>query len=139
MKAQRGFTYLGVLLSIALIGIGLAAASELWSMTARRQRLEQLDWVGAQFVQAIGSYYEGSPHGAKAFPRQLSDLLEDRRIGFRRRHLRQIYADPFSGAAQWNLVTAPDGGIRGVSARVPDIEGGKTIVREFVYVPATVR
>lgn len=127
---------MGVLLAIALIGIGLAAASEVWSLTARRQRMEQLNWVGGQFVQAIGSYYEGSPHGAKAFPRQLGDLLEDWRLGLRRRHLRQIYAEPFSGAAQWSLMAAPDGGIRGVSVRVPDIDGGSSVVREFVYVPA---
>jgi type II secretory pathway pseudopilin PulG len=72
MRKQSGFTRLGVLLAIALIGIGLTAASEVWSTTAKRQRMEQLEWVGQQYVQAIGSYYEASPRG-KAYPRSLED------------------------------------------------------------------
>jgi type II secretory pathway pseudopilin PulG len=69
MQEQRGFTYLGVLLAIALLGIGLVAAAEVWTTTAKRQRIEQLDWVGQQYVQAIGGYYESSPGRAKVFPK----------------------------------------------------------------------
>jgi type II secretory pathway pseudopilin PulG len=69
MQRQHGFTYLGVLLAIALLSVGLTAASEVWVTVARRQRLEQLNWAGQQFAQAIGSYYESSPGGAKAYPK----------------------------------------------------------------------
>lgn len=81
---------------------------------ARRQRLEQLYWAGQQFAQAIGSYYESSPGGAMAYPKTLENLLEDRRYPFVRRHLRRVYMNPFTGAADWELVKAPDGGIQGV-------------------------
>ena len=94
--------------------------------TARRQRLDQLEWVGQQFAQAFGSYYEAAPGHAKAYPRTLQDLLEDKRYSFVRRHLRRVYAKPFSGAADWELVMAPDGGVRGVRARVP-VTGGAVL------------
>ena len=134
MSRQTGFTYLGVLLTIALLGIGLTAASEVWVTIAKRQRLEQLDWVGQQFVQAIGSYYEASPGRVKAYPPTLRDLLEDRRFAFVRRHLRQLYVNPFSGAADWDVVRAPDGGIRGLRVVLARVDAA-TSSREFVYVP----
>ena len=136
MRRQAGFTYLGLLLAIALLGLGLTAASEVWSTVARRQRIEQLEWVGQQYVRAIGSYYESSTGSAKAFPKTLQDLLEDRRFVFVRRHLRQVYANPLTGAADWELVRAPDGGVRGVrtvTTSPSDVMAGS---REFVYAPA---
>ena len=42
MRGERGFTYLGVLFAIAVLGLGLSAASEVWVTTAKRQRMEQL-------------------------------------------------------------------------------------------------
>ena len=136
MGQQGGFTYLGVLFAIAVLGIGLTAASEVWVTTARRQRLEQLDWVGRQFVQAIGSYYESSPGLVKSYPRSLEDLLEDRRFPMVRRHLRQVYANPLTGAVDWELIMTPDGSIRGVRGAAGG--GGwfsSVAPREYAYVP----
>ncbi|MBB2487004.1 type II secretion system protein [Mitsuaria sp. WAJ17] len=112
MNDQRGFTYLGVLLAVALIGLGLSLASEVWSTTARRQRQVQLEWVGQQYVQAIGSYYESTPGRVKAFPKSIEDLLDDKRVPFARRHLRQPYPNPLSGRLEWELIRTPDGGFR---------------------------
>ncbi|MEO3715586.1 type II secretion system protein [Roseateles flavus] len=112
MNGQRGFTYLGVLLAVALIGLGLSLASEVWSTTARRQRQVQLEWVGQQYAQAIGSYYESTPGRVKAFPRSIDDLLDDKRVPFARRHLRQPYPNPLSSQMDWEMIRAPDGGIR---------------------------
>jgi type II secretory pathway pseudopilin PulG len=133
MQVQRGFTYLGVLLAIALLGIGLVAAAEVWTTTARRQRLEQLDWVGQQYVQAIGSYYESSPGRVKVFPKSLEDLLEDRRAPFVRRHLRQLYVSPLSGKLDWELIEAPGLGIRGVRAKEGAREADGQLPRDYVY------
>lgn len=119
MHRQQGFTYLGVLLAVALLGIGLAAASEVWTVVARRQKLAQLEWVGQQYVQAIGSYYESSPGPVKEYPKSLQDLLEDRRVPVIRRHLRQLYGNPFALGGAWELVVTPRGSICGVQARAP--------------------
>jgi type II secretory pathway pseudopilin PulG len=133
MQRQRGFTYLGVLLAIALLGIGLVAASEVWTTTTKRQRMEQLEWVGQQYVQAIGSYYESSPGSTKAFPKSLEDLLEDHRVPFVRRHLRQLYVSPLSGKLDWELIEAPGLGIRGVRAKDGAREAGGKRPRDYVY------
>lgn len=128
-----GFTYLGLLIVIALLGIGLVAASEVWVTSAHRQKAEELEWIGAQFTQAIGSYYESSPGGAKAYPSSLQELLEDRRYVTMRRHLRTIYANPFTGKADWELVKAADSRVRGVRTVHMTQAGSK--VMEFVYRP----
>lgn len=141
VRRQTGFTYLGVLVALALLGLGLSAASEVWVTTAERQRMEQLEWVGAQYVQAIGSYYEASPGRVKVFPQTLNDLLEDKRFAFTRRHLRQLYVDPFSGRSDWQLVRAPGGGIRGVAtqAATPNRAGLDSLSFEYVPAGASVR
>ena len=134
---QVGFTYLGVLLAIAVLGIGATAASEVWVTTARRERMQQLEWVGQQYADAIGSYYEASPGSVKTYPRSLQDLIEDKRFAFTRRHLRQLYLDPLTGANDWELVMVPDGGIRAVRVRILDPSGGDGVPREFGYAPLT--
>ena len=128
---QRGFTYLWVLVAVALIGIGLAATAEVWVTSAGRVRLVQADWAGTQYAQAIGSYYELSPGIAKSYPNSLEDLLEDRRGPVVRRHLRAMYRNPFSSDGGWELVRAGDGRIHGVRLSLPEpIEPRK---REYVY------
>jgi type II secretory pathway pseudopilin PulG len=116
MSAQRGFTYVGLLIAVALAGVALAAAGTLWSTTAKRDKEVELLFVGDQFRRAIGSYYEGTP-GAKRYPLKLEDLLEDKRLAVTRRHLRQIYADPMTGQPDWVLERLPDGAIVGVHSR----------------------
>ncbi len=131
-QAAGGFTYVWVLLAIAIMGVGLLAVSEVWVTSARRQRLVELDWIGAQFVQAIGGYYEATPGVIiKTYPLNLQDLLEDRRYLTVRRYLRQIYANPFSGKADWTLVITADGGFSGVRVVVPT--GTGDVLREYVY------
>lgn len=124
MRGDRGFTYVGVLIGIALIGLFLTAASEVWTKTAERQRRVELEWIGQQYVHAIGTYYEASPGLAKAYPKTIEDLLEDRRAPFIRRHLRQAYPNPLSGAVDWELLPAATGGFRGVRPRATPVGDG---------------
>jgi type II secretory pathway pseudopilin PulG len=135
MRRQGGFTYLGVLLAIAILGIGLSAAAEVWVMTARRQRMEQLEWAGQQYVQAIGSYFEATPGRVKTYPRTLQDLTEDKRFAFVRRHLRQVYVNPSSGVADWEIIPALPDGIRGLRVHVQSQIAAEAVTREFIYAP----
>jgi type II secretory pathway pseudopilin PulG len=73
MQRSKGFTYLGLLIAVALMGIGLALIGDVWSTTVKRERERELLFVGAQFRQAIRRYYDGSP-GVKQYPRKLEDL-----------------------------------------------------------------
>jgi len=104
---QSGFTYIAVLVLVALAGVALAGAGQLWSTASKRDKEAPLLFVGDEFRRAIGSYYEASP-GAKQFPQKLEDLLEDRRVPIVRRHLRQIYVDPMTGKPEWGLVKYGD-------------------------------
>jgi type II secretory pathway pseudopilin PulG len=116
--AQRGFTYLGLLLSVALTGAGLAGAGSVWSVHAQRERELELLFAGDQYRRAITAYYNEVPQGqSHRFPRRLEDLLQDKRWPTMKRHLRRLYIDPMTGSAEWATVVAPDGGILGVYSR----------------------
>jgi type II secretory pathway pseudopilin PulG len=113
-RATRGYTYAAVLLAVAAIGVGLAAAGEVWRHVAQREKEQELLFIGNQFRRAIASYYERTPGPAKRYPAKLEDLLQDPRFPGTQRHLRKIYADPISGKPAWGLIAAPDGGIMGI-------------------------
>ena len=111
---SRGFTYIGLLIFIALMGIALAGTGVLWHSEMQREKERELLFVGEQFRRAIGLYYERTPGGAKQFPQAIEDLILDRRYPSVQRYLRRLYADPITGNAQWGLVTGPGGRIVGV-------------------------
>jgi len=113
-KKQAGFTYLVVLVLVAAMGFGLAAVGEFTSHAEQRAKEVELLFVGDQFRQAIGAYYESTPGIAKRYPQKLEDLLQDSRYPTARRYLRRIYVDPMTAKAQWGVVAAPSGGIMGV-------------------------
>ena len=111
---EKGFTYLGLMIIVMIMGMGLAAFGTIYSQTAQRDKEAELLFVGEQFRDAIESYHRKSP-GASAYPKKLADLVEDRRFPMPVRHLRRVYADPMTGNADWGLVEAPGGaGIMGV-------------------------
>lgn len=116
---ERGFTYLGALLLVAVSGAALAAFAGAWSHAREREKQAELRWVGGQFRQAIGLYYERSP-GVKRYPERLEDLVEDKRFLTTQRYLRRVYADPVTGKADWELIPAPAGGMMGVRSRAGD-------------------
>jgi len=138
-KRQRGFTYLVALLTVATTGIALAATAEVWSHARQREKEVELMWVGNQFKEAIGLYYQRTPGSVKRYPEKVEDLLEDRRHLGIHRYLRRVYPDPITGRSEWGLVPAPDGGIMGVyslsSAHpVREKETGRYDEWKFIYV-----
>jgi type II secretory pathway pseudopilin PulG len=118
MRASRGFTYVVLLVWIAVTGIGAAAVGTMWHTAQRREKERELLAVGEEFRRALGSYHAMVPPGAgtapQRFPRTLDELVRDPRHPGVVRHLRRIHVDPITGDAQWGLLRAPDGGIMGV-------------------------
>ncbi|MBV9345099.1 MAG: type II secretion system protein [Gammaproteobacteria bacterium] len=111
LNRQRGFTYMGLLFAVAVMGLMLTLVGRVWSTTEQREREIQLLFVGHAYRNAIASYF-ASGH---RFPAELKDLVQDDRSPEPRHHLRTLYADPTTGQADWNLVMTPDGqGIMGV-------------------------
>jgi type II secretory pathway pseudopilin PulG len=110
---QSGFTYLYVLLLIALIGMGLAATGTLWRTDAQRAREAELLFVGDQYRQAIRSYYQLDAAQPR-LPLRIDDLLADNRRPDPVRHLRRAYPDPISGEPFVLIPAAKGPGIVGV-------------------------
>jgi len=110
---QRGFTYLGLLFAIAVIGITLATIGVVWSTQIRRDREAELLYIGDQYRAAIGRYLNSGGQ----YPEELADLVQDKRTPAVRRYLRRIYADPMTNSIDWELIAAPQGGIMGVASR----------------------
>jgi type II secretory pathway pseudopilin PulG len=113
---HRGFTYLGLLLAVALMAAGLAAIGEVASTAAKREKEAELLFAGDQIANAIAQYAAISP-GAQQYPPSLEDLLADKRYPNVRRHLRRVYPDPMTGRADWGLVRGTGGGIVGIHSQ----------------------
>ena len=111
---ERGFTYVWIMFVVALAGIMLAGAGQLWRTEAKREKEKELMFIGEQFRLAIGSYYESSPALPKRYPPSLEKLLLDDRFPAIKRHLRKIFFDPMTGTREWGLITQPGIGIMGV-------------------------
>jgi type II secretory pathway pseudopilin PulG len=109
---QRGFTYIGLLFAVAILGIMLAAIGVVWSTQIRRDREAELLYIGDQYRMAIERYVASGGQ----FPQQLSDLVEDKRTPVTRRYLRRLYPDPMTNNADWQLITTPQGDIMGVAS-----------------------
>lgn len=116
VRVQRGFTFLGVLFLVAVMGASLAGVGQLWSVSSQRAKERELLWVGTQYARALRSYHRSSP-GTVAYPQHLEELLEDRRFVVPKRHLRRLYPDPMTGSSDWGLVMSFGEGIAGVYSR----------------------
>jgi type II secretory pathway pseudopilin PulG len=114
---NSGFTYIGILLTIALIGTALAAVGGSWALQKRRANEAQLLYVGDAYRRAIMSYYNETPFGAHQYPTSLADLTHDTRGTRVLRHLREAYVDPLTGRADWEVISHPDGSILGIASR----------------------
>jgi type II secretory pathway pseudopilin PulG len=126
---QSGFTYVGMLIFVALAGGGLAAYGELASHAAQREKEAELLFAGNQYRQAIASYFRKE----STYPKALAELLEDKRYPMPVRHLRKLYRDPVTGSEKWGLVEAPGGGgIMGVHSLSEDapVKTGNFLARD---------
>ncbi len=140
----RGFTYVGLLLLLAIMALWLLVVSQLYQTMQKREKEEELLFVGDQYRRALAAYFASSA----GYPKSLDDLLKDPRYPAVRRYLRQLYPDPITGKPDWGLVKGPDGAITGVYSlseaepikktgfRMVDAAfEGKTKYSEWVFLP----
>lgn len=118
---QRGFSYLFLLIIVAVLGIAAANTVSLGANASRRDAEFELLAIGAEFENALRSYRAADVAGTRVGPRDLEDLLLDKRTSGTRRHLRKIYADPLTGRQEWGVVRQPDGLIVGIYSMAPGI------------------
>src|SRR5512139_147346 len=78
-RRARGFTYIGVLILVVMMGIALAAAGEVWYTAMKREKEQELLFIGSQFRLALEQYSAQSPGLGSRYPFSLEDLLQDPR------------------------------------------------------------
>lgn len=113
-SGSRGFTYLWLLLLVAIGSVSLVALGQGWATAGQRERERELIFRGEQIAQALVAYHAASGVGPARWPRTLDELVQDKRGPVDRHHLRQRYADPMAADGQWALITDEQGGIVGV-------------------------
>jgi type II secretory pathway pseudopilin PulG len=146
----RGTLLLGLLIALAIAGVGLLVALDVWAVTRQRQQEEELLFVGEQYRAAIQRYYHAAPKGMpRLLPASLKDLQQDDRYSVPVRHLRRAYADPLTGEPRWGAVMQGNriAGVYSLGKGTPLKQGGfakqaenftgKSSYREwaFVFVP----
>lgn len=109
----KGFSYLGIMVTLAIAAIAMQGAASLWQQQSQRSNEALLLEVGEAYRLAIGRYYESTPLAVKQYPANLEELLEDKRFPVPKRHLRKLYADPFAVKQGMRLILK-DGRIIGV-------------------------
>jgi type II secretory pathway pseudopilin PulG len=114
VRHQQGFTYIALLIVVALIGAGLATKGVAWGNLGQREKEADLLFIGQEFREAIALYYLRSPGQVQEYPKSLDDLMADTRFANTQRYLRKVYRDPMTGKAEWGLVLTPAGRIMGV-------------------------
>ena len=111
-RRSAGFTYVGLLLAVVLLGLALSAVGTVWHTMAQREREKELLFSGHEFKAAIAAY----DRAGGQFPQDLADLVEDKRWPEPRHFLRRLYADPITGQADWTAIRADSLGITGVAS-----------------------
>lgn len=147
---SAGFTYIGLLILVALTGIALSVVSQVWLTVQARDKEEDLLYVGNEIRRAIELYYQNTPPGmTERYPRRLEDLIKDPRYAGTRRYLRRIYRDPITGSREWGYQKAGDliTGVYSLSNREPVKKfefravdqsfEGKTRYSEWIFTPRT--
>lgn len=103
-----GFTYLSLIILVAIIGLVSAASLKLGSVIQRGRAEQELLVIGAAFSDALQSYADATPAGMPPQPPSLKALLRDPRFPGVRRHLRKLFADPMTGKEEWGVVYLGD-------------------------------
>jgi type II secretory pathway pseudopilin PulG len=111
---HAGFTYIGLLIFVAVLGAAATASLGAGASLLRRGAEAELLAIGLEFRAALKSYAEATPFGQPDAPKELAELLRDPRYPGVRRHLRRLYPDPLTGRTEWGVVRDPGGRILGI-------------------------
>jgi hypothetical protein len=114
---DRGFTYLWLIFAIAIGSAAAGLAAQRWSTVIQRDQEREMIFRGHQIARAIESYRRHTPGEVPAWPMTFEQLLSDRRGPVTRHHLRRLYADPFTGRADWQRIEGEGGILMGVRSR----------------------
>lgn len=119
LRSTAGFTYIGALVMVVIIGIVAGRTAVLWKMKMQREKEVELLFRGTQYRDALRDFYgmsqepygvaptqPGAPQTAakpvtipQNAPRlnELKDLLQSTTSAGKKAFLRRLYLDPITG------------------------------------------
>jgi type II secretory pathway pseudopilin PulG len=103
-RPAAGFSYVGIIVLVAIIGLVGATALKTDALARRAAAEQELLETGAGFICALDSYAAVTPEGQSAQPPTLQELVADQRFPVARHHLRKIPVDPATGKTEWGLI-----------------------------------
>ncbi|NRR31576.1 type II secretion system protein [Oxalobacteraceae bacterium] len=106
--SRAGFTYISLIILLAIIALVSAATLRMGVMVQRSIAEQELLNIGAEFSDALQSYADATPAGQPTQPPGFKELLKDPRFPGTRRHLRKVFVDPVSGKAEWGVLYLGD-------------------------------
>ncbi len=107
-RTAGGFTYVSVIILVAIIGLVTATSLRLGATMQRAAAERELLYIGEQFSEALKSYAAATPAGQPQQPPTMKELLKDPRFPGVRRHLRKIFVDPITGSTEWGIIYMGD-------------------------------
>ncbi len=110
-RRQGGFTYVALLLAVALMSASLAWSGQSWQLARQREMERQLLFAGREIRDAIAAYHRSGPVRGQ-LPDRLEELLADHRGVRVARHLRRLYPDPMGNG--WVEIRDAGGALIGV-------------------------
>jgi type II secretory pathway pseudopilin PulG len=126
---QRGIAYIALMIAIAVISLVAASAVQLGAVHGQRAAEDELLFVGGEFQRALSRYADATPVGLPRAPASLDELTADPRFPGAVRHLRKVYADPITGAADWEIIHDSAGRVAGVHSRSTLVAVGISRIR----------
>lgn len=143
LRSKGGFTYIGALVMVMIVGIMATRAAVVWSTAAKREREEELLSRGTQVRDALRKWYKvkvadgklvssttpatGAPAAPAAVtsPTDLKALLRDPNSVSKERYLRPYcLVDPITGK-DWDVIRLEGRivGVRSTSTQDPVKQG----------------
>ncbi|MET3106040.1 type II secretory pathway pseudopilin PulG [Oxalobacteraceae bacterium GrIS 1.18] len=111
---QKGFTYLGLIILVTIIGLVATMSLQVGALVQRRDAENELLLIGREYVDALQRYYNATPAGQPSLPTRLDDLLLDPRFPDLKHHLRKLYIDPMTGNNEWGVLYGSSEGFNGI-------------------------
>jgi len=120
-RRVRGWALLTALLAALLVGLAGMTAQVSARVEREREREDELLRVGTAIARALASYRASPLVSVPEFPKDLTELVEDRRGPRVLRHLRAVPRDPATDQREWILVRDAGRivGVRSASTRPP--------------------
>ncbi len=115
-NSQRGLTLVELIVTITIMGILVAAAVPLVSLSIRRERERELRRDLWEMRDAIDRYKQMADDGkiqvklgTEGYPPDLDTLVKGVDVGVKKfRFLRRIPVDPMTGKAEWGMRSMTD-------------------------------